>query len=79
MPDALDMRRSAQALILAAHRGDPELITSLWSNLSDQERLELAIATATEALDATRLALGNCDDQELGEYLRFSVTLLATQ
>jgi len=71
------MTRSAQALILAAHRGDAPLIASLWSNLSDQERLELAIATATEALDATRLALGNCDDQELAEFLEFSVTLLA--
>jgi hypothetical protein len=77
MPDALDMARSAQSLIRAVHHGDAPLITTLWNTLNEQERLELAIATATEALDTTRLALGNCDDQTLAEYLDFSVTLLA--
>lgn len=78
MPAAPDMCRSAQALIHAVHRGDAELITTLWNTLNDQERLELAIAIAAEAVDCTRAALGNCDDEELAEFLNFSVTLLAT-
>jgi hypothetical protein len=72
-----DTHRSAQALILAVHRNDAELITSLWNVLSDEERLELAIATAAEALDCTRAALGNSDDEKLGDFLRYSVAELA--
>lgn len=77
MADALDMRRSAEALIRAVHINDAQAITALWNLLDDQERLELALATAAAALEHLRAALPEYDAAEIADYLAFSAAILA--
>lgn len=77
MTDMRDARRSAEALIRAVHINDASAITALWNLLSDQERLELAIATGSAALEHLRMALSDYDADEIADYLAFSAAILA--
>jgi len=74
VPFTLDTHR----VLIAIHDRETDSIRQQWTQLTDSQRLDLAISLGTCALEYLRLLLDGCTDQQLCDHLHQLLRALET-